>query len=106
MEMFSDLERPPLPDKKPITGQFVLPGNVKGQSSYKKTNTRSVSRVTHGENTIKLGRCEHKSKKFLILKFSLKRTVFLKQRYQQYVLEVIIYEPKCSSTKIENRSIY
>lgn len=42
---------------------------------------------------------------FLILKFSLKRTVFLKQRYQQYVLEVIIYEPKCSITKIANRSI-
>lgn len=91
MEMFSDLERPPLPDKKPITRQFALPGNVKGQSSYKKTNTRSVSRATHGENTIKLERCEHKCKIFFffILKFSLKRTVFLKQRYQQYVLEVI-----------------
>jgi hypothetical protein len=79
-------------------------GNVKGSSSDKNKNKnknknkkpktqQQQTMILHrylelqkGEN-VKNGKC----KKFgFIFKFSLRRAVFLMQRYQQHVLEVII----------------
>lgn len=106
MEMFSDLERPPLPTKSQSPANYLYFQEMsKGGLHIRKLISDQYLELLMEKISSNLENVNTCKKIFLILKFSLKRTVFLKQRYQQYVLEVIIYELKCSSTKIDNKSI-